>query len=445
MVLASRRRLWRVLALGLSAACTPEIGTDPVPASMPFDPTAVPPRVPEPTHVLVNPTTKRLDFAIAGITVPADCAAPGPLPQAQCEFYQYLQRLDGYPTVTPARTPAPGPIDPATLTPDNVVVVDATSGQVVREVTLGFDAAAGYLTITPKTRWDVGHLYVIGVRGYARGIKTGGREIVAPVPYYLLKQDSSLTCGATAPEAIADTCPPYALLASSMAPAAARTTALQLEALRASYNQLHTTELLAMPGNIPRGELAMYWAFPTHSSPVAEVDPPTGAVPKLVDANTLSVTVNGALDPAKLVPTVAGKPGTVTLLDLTEVMAMNLAAGLPAFTASLQAPTLSLKTTAPLVPGHQYGLFLTSGITSPDGKPLVPSPVSFLLTARGALVKDGKSQVGGVSDADAVMLESGRAALRELFDNAAIQVIIGLDRAKLAYVYAFALPAGGSQ
>jgi hypothetical protein len=437
MVLASRRRLLRVLALGLSAACTPEIGTDPVPASMPFDPTAMPPRVPEPTHVLVNPTTKRLDFAIAGITVPADCAAPGPLPQAQCEFYQYLQRLDGYPTVTPARTPAPGPIDPATLTPDNVVVVDATSGQVVREVTLGFDAAAGYLTITPKTRWDVGHLYVIGVRGYARGIKTGGREIVAPVPYYLLKQDSSLTCGATAPEAIADTCPPYALLASSMAPAAARATALQLEALRASYNQLHTTELLAMPGNIPRGELAMYWPspptrrrWPRWIRPRARC--PSSSMPHPVGHGERRPRSGPSWSPPRRGQAGDGDPAGPHRGDGDEP-----GRGPAAFTASYQAPTLSLQTTGAAGARAPVRALLTNGITSPDGKPLVPSPVSFLLTARGALVKDGKSQVGGVSDADAVMLESGRAALRELFDNAAIQVIIGLDRAKLAYVYAF--------
>jgi hypothetical protein len=445
MVLASRKRLARVVALGLSAAaCTPDIPTDPVPASMQFDPAASPPRVPEPTHILVNPTTKRLDFSIGGITVPADCAAPGPMPQAQCEFYQYLQRLDGYPTVTPARTPAPGPLDPATVTPDNVVVVDATAGQVFREVTLGFDPVASYLTIVPKTHWEVGHLYFVGVRGYARGVKTAGRQVVAPVPYYLLKQDTSLTCGAATAEAIPDTCPPYVLLANQMAPAAARTTVLQLESLRASYNQLHTTELLAQPGGIPKGELAIYWAFPTHSSPVAEVDPPTGAVPKPVDDRTLSIAVDGAIDPAKLVPTTAGKPGTVTLMDLTAVLETNLVAGLPPFEVSYQGQALLLKASAPLVPAHQYGVFMSNGITSPDGKPLVPSPVSFLLTARGTLVKDGKSQVSGVSDADATMLEVGRAALRDLFDNAAIQVITGLDRAKLAYVYAFTLPAGGS-
>ena len=432
------------MAVGLSilGACTPDVGTDPIPESLPFDPSAMPPRVPEPTHVLINPATGRLDFGIAGIAVPADCAAPGPMPPAQCEFYKYLQALDGYPTVTPARTPVPGPLDPASLNAQNVVVIDATAGQVVTDVAIGFDSATSYLTIAPKSRWGVGRLYMLGVRGYGRGLKTStGRELVAPVPYFLLKQDSSLTCGAPTPEAIPEKCPAYALLANQMSPAAARTTAAQLEALRGSYNQLHATELLAQPGGIPRGELAIYWAFPTHRSPVAEVDPPTGAVPRALDARTLAVAVNGMLDGSKLTPTTAGKPGTVTLLDLTAAMQSNLIAGLPAFDVEFQAPSLLVKTHDPLVAGHQYGLFLSTGITSPDGKPLVASPVSFLLTARGTLVNGGKSQVGGVSDADAVMLEAGRAALRDLFDNPVIQALTGLDRAKLAYVYAF--PYGG--
>jgi hypothetical protein len=83
-------------------------------------------------------------------------------------------------------------------------------------------------------------------------------------------------------------------------------------------------------------------------------------------------------------------------------------------------------------------LFLSTAITSPEGKPLVPSPVSFLLTAHGKLVNAaGQSQVSGVADADAAMLEAGRAALVELFDNPVIQALTGLERAKLAYVFAF--------
>jgi hypothetical protein len=421
--------------------CTPKIGTDPVPVSMDFDPTAMPPRAPEPTHAIINPSTMRLDFSLAGISVPADCASQMAMPQAQCEFYHYLQSLDGYPTTTPARAPASVPLDPTTLTPANVVVVDATAGQVVGDLAITFDDVGRYVVITPKKGWEVAHLYFAGVRGYANGVKAAdGKEVVAPVPYYLLKQDQSLTCDANTADAIPDTCPVYKLLAQQMAPDAARMTAFQLERLRASYAQLGTTAVLGQVGGIPSDELAVFWAFPTHSAPVAELNPPT-AVPSLA-GSTITVAVKGALAPATLVPTKASMPGTVTLLDLTAAAGANLAAGLPAFDVAYQPPHIVLTTAQPLVSGHQYGLFLSTGITSPDGKKaLVPSPVSFLLTARGPLVDGaGKSQVSQVSNSDAQQLEAGRSALAAVFDNPLIQALTGLDRTKTAYVYAVAAP-----
>jgi hypothetical protein len=97
-----------------------------------------------------------------------------------------------------------------------------------------------------------------------------------------------------------------------------------------------------------------------------------------------------------------------------------------------------MRTTQPLVAGHQYGVFFTKGITSPDGLAMGTSPVSFLLTAHGKMVDDaGKSQVSALSDAEAAVLEEGRAGLADLFDNPLIQALTGLDRAKTAYVYAF--------
>jgi hypothetical protein len=424
-------------------ACTPDIGVDPTPEVMEFDTLVTPPRVPEPTHVIINPVTKHIDFRLAGIAVPADCAAPGPMPQAQCEFYQYLQSLDGYPTVTPARAPASAALDPASLTPQNVVVVDAVTRQVVPDIPVTFDGAGRYVVLSPPRGWDAGHLYMVGVRGYATGVKgSSGQEVVASVPYYLLKQDSSLTCGATTPDAIPETCPPFVLLATSMGAQVARAAVLQLEALRGEYNRIGITDLLAAAGGIQKSELAVYWAFPTHSGPVAELDPKTGKIPKVMGDNQIQVAVKGPVDPATLRATTAGKPGTVTLMDLTATAGANLVAGLPPFDVAYDKGSIVLTTRMPLVPGHQYGVFLSNGVLALDGKPMVPSPVSVLLTARGKLVDAaGKSQVSSVADADAAALEVGRLGLADLLDNQLIQTLTGLDRSKLTYVFAF--PFGG--
>jgi hypothetical protein len=411
---------------------------------MQFEPTATPPRVPEPTHVIINPGTRHIDFSLAGVTVPMDCATQTAMPRAQCEFYHYLQSLDGYPTVTPARAPVTAPLAATSLTPDNVVVVDAVTRQRFTDVTIGFDADNKYLVITPKNGWDLGRLYVAGVRGYGAGVKTvSGHDVVAPVPYYLLKGDSSISCNATTPDAVALTCPQLQLLATSMDLDAARTSVVQLEALRGSYQSLNALPLLEQVGGIPRAELAVYWAFPAHSNPVAELDPLAGKVPKVTPPNEVRVAVKGTIDPATLRPTVGGKAGTVTLMDLTATMGGNLVAGLPPVDVSYDGGAIVMRTHDPLVSGHMYGLFLGTGITTPapESKGLVPSPVSFLLTARGKLVDAmGKSQVSAVGDADAGLLEPGRAALADLFDNMLIQAVTGLDRATLAYVYSFGVP-----
>src|SRR5215831_6266796 len=104
------------LALLLAVACTPDVGSNPTPASMQFDLTSTPPRAPQPTLLLVNPTTGHIDFGLAGTPLPADCATQQVLTQAQCQFDKFLQTLDGFPTVSPASAPASAALDPATFT-----------------------------------------------------------------------------------------------------------------------------------------------------------------------------------------------------------------------------------------------------------------------------------------------------------------------------------------
>ncbi len=118
------------------AACTPEIDTDPVPVVMEFDPTAKPPRVSEPSFLARDPATGKIDLGVAGIDVPADCSTQPVLARAQCEFNQYLESLDGFPTVATARTPVGGPVDlPTATVPTNVAVIDGITKQPINQVT----------------------------------------------------------------------------------------------------------------------------------------------------------------------------------------------------------------------------------------------------------------------------------------------------------------------
>ncbi|MEO5767391.1 MAG: hypothetical protein ABIS92_03490, partial [Polyangia bacterium] len=114
-----------VAALFVLSGCTPDVAQDPPAEAMEFDFDVAPPRVPQPTGLIFNPQSKHLDFSLAGVALPADCAdAAPPLSQAECEFDKYLQTLDGFPTVTPAAAPATAPLAPESLTVGaNVVVV----------------------------------------------------------------------------------------------------------------------------------------------------------------------------------------------------------------------------------------------------------------------------------------------------------------------------------
>jgi len=160
------------LALAASAGCTPDVPRDPVPEEMIYYLQSRPPNVPQPTVLVMNKTTGRIDFSQAGVVLPTDCSMlidppiQGQPWKAECEFDQYLQKLDGFPTVTPATAPASAALDPATLTAANVVVINATTGAVVPDAKVAFDATSGHLVVRPARSWSIGATYWIGVRGY---------------------------------------------------------------------------------------------------------------------------------------------------------------------------------------------------------------------------------------------------------------------------------------
>jgi hypothetical protein len=440
-------KLVAALALGLGisgGACTPSIPQDPLPESMEFDPQAMPPRSPTPTGLLIDATTKRINLALANISVPVDCTALTPMVQAECEFDTYLQSLDGFPTVTPGLAPATAALDPATLTVGaNVVVVAASTNQVVADVTTGFDAATRSLTIHPKTHWKVGESYWVGVRGYANGVRAvGGTEVVGSPIMALLKQDTSLICDAVSPAVIDLKCPAVALLEQSI-PNGGVLNAYLLEQIRSAYVVGNGWGFVAAHG-LPKDEVAVLWGFPVHSSSVPELDPTVGLMPRVTSATQLRVAVQGPVDPATVSAfAIGGAAGSsVLVLDLDALLANDLAGGFPRVTARFEAGEIIVDATAPFVAGHQYGVFMRRTLRDDRGRPLVASPVSKLLTLRGTLLDaQGKSTISTVADADAAQLEAGRQQLGMLFDNPMLAALTGgwLTREELIYCFAFPL------
>jgi hypothetical protein len=434
--------------LALDGGCTPDVPTDPLPEVLEFDPSASPPRASEPTFLLRNPVTGKIDLGLAGIDVAADCATVPPLSRAQCEFDQYLESLDGFPTVAGARTPASAVIDLATATvPANVAVIEASRMQPVTDVLVGFDATGGYLQIAPKTPWPVGGFIWMGVRGYDNGVHAAGKPVVASVPYNLLKRDESLTCGAATADAIDESCPYFQLVvgraSDERAQIAAKSTAKRsladLEKIRQAMVALGGWPLLATVGGIPKSEAAVLWGFPIHSASVVDLNPAMGLEPKIVGPNEIRLAVNGTVDPATVSAfRLAVAPGTVVFMNLSALAEMDLVAGLPKVTATYEAGAIVIHTELPLDRSNTYGVAIRRGVKNTQGTPLVPPPVSVLLMARGTLLDaEMKSTVSSVSDADAKQLEVGRQQLATLLDNDLFVPLTAIAREDLAYLFAF--------
>lgn len=425
-------------AMGLAVAaagCTPSIAKDPVPAAMEWD--ATPPRVPSPSLLLVNQMTGRIDFSLAGIDVPGQCAAQSELPQAACEFDQYLQTLNGFPTTTTAMAPASEALDPATLTlGTNVVAVTATGAPA--NVAVGFDPLSNFLTVAPQPTWELGTLTWFAVRGYDNGVRTTtGAPVVGSPTMSLLKQESPLDCMLSDSQ-LDRSCPTYDLLLSQgLDPAKAVATLRQLEAARLAYLMYGAWDAVAAAG-IPKSEVAVLWGFPTHTNSVVEVNAPA-PIPQIVAPNQIQVAVHGAIDPATVVPfLVRQQMGTIVLMDLDAVQKSDLVNGLPPIDAQVVNGNIVITGQNPFPANHTIGLFFTNGLRDPAGHPLVASPVSVLLTLQGSLVDSAMhSVISGLSDAQAAVAEAGRRQLQPLFDNAALTGLTGINRGNLVYCFAF--------
>jgi hypothetical protein len=256
----------------------------------------------------------------------------------------------------------------------------------------------------------------------------------------LLKEDTSLTCGATDPTAIDPHCPAFEVLAQA-APDTAAAQLVQLEDIRMKgYLGLDGFDVM-MHADLPKAEIAVLWGFPIHTNSVPLLVPDTAAVPHVPADNQIAVGVQGPVDPTTVSAfVVREKNGPVVVMDLTAAAAGDLAAGFPPVVASYvaSARAIVIQAAAPFPSGHTIGIFFTNAIHSPDGAPLVASPVSVLLTLTAPLVDDAlHSTVSGVSDAEAAMLEEGRKGLAPLLDNPIFAPLTGVTRANLVYAYAF--------
>jgi hypothetical protein len=411
---------------------------------MEFELSTTPPRAPEPSSLIVNRETGRIDFSLSGLSLPEDCSQQRALSVAECEFRRYLETLDGYPTSSTARAPVTAALALDTVLPgENLVIVAARGKTPVTDVAVEFDEDRRALLLRPESSWTPGEFYWVGVRGYDRGVRAeSGAAVVGSPTQFLLKQEQPLTCGASSPANVDPSCPSLSLVSSGRTSEQARAALFQLEGIRQGYLAGGGFQLMAALG-LPKHEIAVLWGFPVHSASVAELDPSAGVVPRATAAGELRVGVQGSIDPETVSAIAPGVPGSVALVDLTAIAEAEPARAFPPFSAGVDDSEIVLAPSQPLLPGHQYGLFFTDALSNDDGVPLVASPISKLLTLEAELANSsGESLVSTLTNEQALALEAGRSALSPLFDEPSFAMATGITREHLVYCFAFELPAG---
>jgi hypothetical protein len=281
---------WLVLGAAVSfTACNPDIPVTPDQSSKysvaEFDPPAV------------VPTPNDLAFLDANFHPDTHLHVPSPpgTSDAQKEFNDdYLNLLDGFPMETPASVLLSRGVNPATVNPGTVRLVDITNPSLPVPITTASysvsavsDAGpAQILTITPDGGiWTRGHRYAVAVIGIADGGATGvkgaqGETVIGSSTWALVSSPDALvncdggTCKPTTSAIPTTEKDPKAQVAQQLA------IAEQLEALRLSYAPLISALSSAPPpAGVPRGDIAVVWTFTITSAAEVTFDPAHNIIP----------------------------------------------------------------------------------------------------------------------------------------------------------------------
>ena len=441
-------------------------------ASPIFDPGASPPRVPTPTDLAIDPATGL-------VNAPVDPSAS----PAQQEFVRdYLNTLDGFPVSATAQVGfAGGGLDPATVTPFNVRVVDVTDlmggGSGMVGTTLDYEPASRQLTIAPSTGgWTKGHTYAVALFAGEGGLTNeAGLPLQAPTAWALARSPAPLV---TCEDLTAADC----ALAISAAPVTLEQ-ALGLERLRRGFAPLMAN--LAAAGVAPE-DVALMWSFSIVSQPELTFDPANAIIPfpndllldrtdpdaprvnlpiddpaslegqiiaglntldgfglttTIISENSdeLAATDVGSIDPG----TLAGGAGFVSLMGATLTPQVEVCISCDSSAAPGEQPDqLQFVPVLPLEERSTYAGYVTTATRSTEGKAVVANPIFALVRSSAPLVdEEGNSTVDALTDAQAQALEPLRLGFKPVIDGLAAA---GVARRDLSLAFPYTTQTGYS-
>jgi hypothetical protein len=479
------KKLLLVGVLTLSgAACAPDIAQDAPPdyVTADFNPAASPAVVPTPNDLAIDPVTKL-------VNAPIDPSAPA----AQQEFTRdYLNTLNGFPTSVTASTKIPD-LDKNSVTASSVRFIDLLQGTPIATPTVTptivYDEDTDELKIAPPaTGWPKGGRYAVALVGGDNGLKgTGGRKVVGSSVWALASLEKPLvTCeDLTAPDCKAST----DLIPSTKTDPAERiadqtATALRLEQLRRAYKDL--LDAVASQG-VKREDIVLLWTFSIMNMPEATFDPAGSVIPfpnnivternpdgtvknvklpipdtasatqrqLLMGLNTLdgfsttsaivsensdtlgAIDTGSRLDPGSLAAGTRFIKQATGEIDPNVTVCLNCASSNPAANNPQQ---LQFVPQIPLDERSTYVVVMTTDLKDERGRKVAPSGAFALMRLSNPLSVSGKSQVSGVSDAQAAALEPIRVAFKPMFDalaNESLPADKRLPRSKIALAWAF--------
>jgi len=378
-----------------------------------FDPDAK--VIPMPTDILRDAAAGHLDIPIDDTLTPAEQT-----------LYTAMNQLDGWSSAMSATVSFDGPIDPATITADNVQVWHwRQTPERVDGVRIEIADDEMSLTIDPpQTGWERGEKYMIVLRGGAAGLEgKAGEKVECDAAFYFLRQTERL-----------DT-PEHERAFPGNTAAERRDNAAKLEQIREDlapfFDYVDGEEGLKRPDVAAlwsftvtqRTELAMDKASQRMPLPLDILkDPDTGHIDlppapwdsqTVLDAKARLRDLTGFGTSANPMFQFTGPVDPATVTDQTiEVWDVGAATPVrvPAQVTLLadQESVEVVPDAKPLTESTRYAIVVRDGIKAADGTQIVLMPLGVLLQARDPVASGDKSLVGPVPDDDARRLEKVR-------------------------------------
>ena len=382
-----------------------------------FDPDAG--IIPMPTDVLRK--NGRLDL-------PNDSDADrAKLNDAELEFYDYLETLDGWSSLMSATVEFTAPIDPHSIDDGNLQVWHWTGAPSrVTDVRLELSDDGKVLQIDPpRTGWRRGDRYTVVLRGGVKGVKGARAEgVECDAAFYFLRQTSRL-----------DT-PDHDRAFPGDTPEDRAANATKLEQIREDLAPMF--DFFAGQQQIPREDVAALWTFtvtqrtelamdkPSQRLPLPidlMIDPATGHIalplapwdkPVEAEAKPRLSEFDGAALSGSLLFETTGPINDATL----DAKVYQLGGAQPQLvdmtvTVLKDHQGVALAPTAGRFPEHtSFAVVLGDSLRDAAGQPVAIMPAGHFLMAHASMLRDdGTSKIHAVSTDDATRLEHARTLL----------------------------------